>query len=217
MSDNTIVETANQGAQAAPFGYKKDGTPRKRPAPVRRAQVRRNVLEQTSPDFDARPVNIQATRRSRGRMDGSRRRLPNIKLPPGWVGHWFVDDDGDPEKGTCGSRIQYAYNNDWNFVRLSESEKSKYEITGDNLGSNMSVVANRRVGGANQYFMAKKLEMFEEDRQNGVEKINDDIEAALRPDRAIKATVAGGNPNFYTAERDVPAEPAVTFTRPGTT
>lgn len=198
----------------APYGYKADGTPRKRPAP-RRAVPKRNVLEQRSPDYDARPVNVQTTRRKRGRVDGMRRRLPNISLPPDWVGHWFVDDDGDPEKGTCGSRIEHAYNEGWNFVRLSEEEKGKYEITGDNLGSNMSVVANRRVGGANAYFMAKPKDMYEDDRNSGVEKINDEIEGALRPDRALKATAAGNDPNFYTAERDAPAGQPVTFSRPG--
>lgn len=185
--------------QEAPYGYKADGTPRKRPAP-RRAVPRRNVLEQTSPDFDARPVNVQTTRRRRGRVDGMRRRLPDIKLPPEWVGHWFVDDDGDPEKGIAGSEIHAAWNRDWNFVRVADD--GRYEITGDNLGTNMSIVANRRTGGACQYLMAKRRDLHEEDRKNGVDKINDEIEMALKPDRALQATPAGSDPkHFYNAER----------------
>jgi hypothetical protein len=187
---------------SAPKAVKTTPTKRGRATTKRRAAPKRNVLQQESPAYDARPVNVSQTRRSRGRVDGKRRRLPNIQLPPDWVGHWFVDDDGDPDKGTAGSRIEQAFKEDWNFVRMSADEKGKYEITGDDLGTNMSVVANRNSGGAKCYFMAKRREMYDEDRAGGVDKINDEIDEALSPDRALKAVAAGDDPHFHNANRD---------------
>lgn len=184
MTDSTQTETA-QGAHEAPFGYKKDGTPRKRPAP--RRQVRSfNVLEQKSPEYDHRPVNVRTTRRRRGRTDGLMRRLPQYDLPPGYVGRWVLDRDG-------GGRIQYMHDNDWDFV---VPRKNGVEIHNEDLGSNLSIVANRTVGGEKQYLMAKPLEMYEEDRKMK-QRQNDAIDAALDPRNRTNALAIGNDPHFY--------------------
>lgn len=185
MTDSTQPDRNEQGAVEAPFGYKADGTPRKRPPPRRKVKSH-NVLQQRAPEFDDRPVNVRTTRRRRGRTDGLARRLPHYDLPPEYVGRWVLDRDG-------GGRIQHMYNNDWDFVVPG---KDGLQIRNEDLGSNLSVVANRTVGGEKQYLMAKPREMYEEDRQMK-QRRNDEIDAALDPRNRENALAMSGDPNFY--------------------
>lgn len=194
MTDETNTQDTEQGAVEAPFGYKSDGTPRKRKAPVRRAVPRHNVLEQKSPDRDHRPANVRTTRRSRAPVDGYRRRLPHYDLGPDYVGRWVVDSGH-------GDRIRDMYAQDWDFV--VPKKDGGHEIKSDDLGTNLSIVANRTVGGEKQYLMAKPRQMYEEDRK-AKRRRNDAIDEALMAkssprDKDGSPLPTAGNPHFYDA------------------
>ena len=185
-----MTDTDEQNTEA-PYGRKKDGTPRKRPGrAARRAVPQHNVLEQTSPDREHRPVNVRTRRRSRLPADGRRRRLRVGRKDPNYVYRWVVDEDG-------GDRMREFYQDmDYDFVR-----SGSLEVTSEDMGSNISQVANKSVGGQRHYLMAKPRQMYEED-QEAKQRRNDATDEMLRTNRRQQGQVGSplptvDDPNYY--------------------
>lgn len=203
MTDETqAAQEQQEQTSEAPYGYKPDGTPRKRRAPVRRAVPRRSLYpdDQHAPEKGRRPENVRTTRRSRMPIDGYRRRLQVGNMDPNYHYHWFVDNDG-------GDRIRDAYRNmDYDFV--THDKAGNLIVTDEDLGANISQVANRSVGGQKHYLMAKPRQMYEED-QKIKQRRNDAIDEMLRTNepqkhlpqgKAGKVLPTAGDPHFYRKE-----------------